>query len=221
MLKNYAIILSSGSGSRFGGDIPKQFTEIRGKTILEHSVLAFESAIGIDEIIVVVTPKYIDLANDIIKKAEFKKVSTIIKGGATRKESSYLGVSSVPDDEANVLIHDCARPFVSQKIIANCIEALKKYDAVNVAIPAIDTVLKVKDGFIEQIPKRSELMYCQTPQCFKLSLIKKAHELSKYDSDFSDDCGLILKHNLAPIFIVEGSSENIKITYQTDIKSSN
>ena len=216
MLKNYAIILASGSGSRFGEDIPKQFIKIEGKTILEYSIEAFEKNQNIDKIIVVITPKYIDLANDIIKKANFKKVSKVVKGGAIRKESSYAGILSVDEEEANVLIHDCARPFVSQKIISECIKALEKYQAVNVAIPAIDTILHVKDGFISSIPKRSELMYCQTPQCFKLSLIKHAHEISKNDNEFSDDCGMVIKYGLAPIYIVEGSSDNIKITHKSD-----
>lgn len=216
-MKNYAIILASGTGSRFGDSVPKQFVKIASKTILELAIEPFEQSNCIDKIIVVITPEYFDFAKSIIEKRDFKKIAKIVRGGAIRKESSYIGISAVEDLEANVLIHDCARALVSQKIISDCAVALEKYEAVNVAIPAVDTVLKVKDNFIVEVPKRDELMLCQTPQCFRLSLIKKAHELSKDDNNFSDDCGLILKHNLAPVYIVQGSSENFKITYKSDI----
>ena len=134
-LKNYAIILASGTGSRFGGEIPKQFLKINNKTILEISIEAFENNSQIDEIIIVITPEYRNLAEEILKKNYYKKVSKLLNGGKTRKDSSSVGVDSISEKEANVLIHDCARPFVSQRIINECVESLKKYQAINVAIP--------------------------------------------------------------------------------------
>ena len=119
--KNYAIILASGTGSRFGSEVPKQFLKINDKTILELSIEAFENNLEIDEIIVVITPEYKNLAEEILAKNAYKKVSKILKGGVTRKESSSIGVSSIEDSDSNVLIHDCARPLVSQKIITDCI----------------------------------------------------------------------------------------------------
>ena len=216
-MKNYAIILASGKGSRFGSEIPKQFIKINGKTILEHTIEAFEKSSVIDEIIVVITPEYHNLAQDILSKNNYKKISKLLNGGEERKDSSYIGVSAIEDAEANVLIHDCARPFVSQEIISNCVKTLENNDACTVAIPCVDTIYKIEDNKIKSIPKRNELMCAQTPQCFKLSLIKRAHELSKNDSDFTDDCGLVVKYNLSDIHIVQGGSENIKITYKSDI----
>ena len=216
-LKNYAIILASGTGSRFGGNIPKQFEKIKNKTILEYSIGAFDKNDLIDEVIVVVNFSYLDKTKDIIKKANFKKVSKVVEGGKLRKDSSRNGVFSISDNEANVLIHDCARPLVSQRIINDCICALDRYNAVNVAVKSTDTVIEVSDNIIKSVPNRENLRCCQTPQCFKLSIIKKAHELSMNDDNFSDDCGLILKHNLADIFVVDGDTANFKITYQNDI----
>ena len=216
-MKNYAIILASGTGNRFGGEIAKQFFVISGKTILEHSIEVFEKSENIDEIIVVITPQYRTLAEDIIKKNSYRKVKKLVNGGATRKESSNIGVLSVAEKEANVLIHDCARPFLSRKIINDCIKALDKYDAAVVAVGATDTILKTQKNTVVSIPKRDELMQAQTPQCFKLSLIKKAHELAKNDNDFTDDCSLIVKYNLSSVHIVQGDIENIKITYKSDI----
>ena len=217
-LKNYGIILASGSGSRYGADVPKQFVKIAGKTILEHTIEVFEKAEGIDDIIIVITPEYRTMAEEILLKNNFKKVSKLLNGGEIRKESSFIGISSIEDEEANVIIHDCARPFLTQKIISDCIEALKTYDAVDVAIPSADTIIKIdENNIIQNIPHRASLRRGQTPQCFKLSTIKKAHELSKNDTNFTDDCGLIVKYGLGDVFVVEGDVENIKVTYPSDI----
>lgn len=217
MLKNYGIILASGTGSRYNSDIPKQFIKIAGKTVLEHTVEIFENSDKIDEIILVITPDYRHIAENILLRNNFKKITKLLNGGATRKDSSYIAISSIEDEEANVLIHDCARPFLTEQIIDDCVKALGKYSAVDVAIPSADTIIKVKDRIIDGIPDRASLMRGQTPQCFKLSLIKKAHKMSKGDNNFTDDCGLVVKYNLADVFVVAGSGENIKITYPEDI----
>lgn len=217
-MKNIAIILASGTGSRYGNDLPKQFVKIAGKTILEHTIEIFENAKEIDEVFVVITPEYRHFAEEILVKNNYKKIKKLLNGGETRKESSFIGISAVEDGEANVIIHDCARPFLTHKIITDCIEALKIYNAVDVAIPSADTIIKVdENNVIQNIPKRSTLKRGQTPQCFKLSTIKKAHELSKNDSNFTDDCGLIVKYNLGDVYVVDGDVENIKVTYPSDI----
>ena len=216
-MKNYGIILASGTGNRYGSDIPKQFVKIAGKTILEHTIEIFENSPFIDEIFVVITPEYRHVAENILLKNKYKKITHLLNGGKTRKDSSYIGINAVEEEEANVLIHDCARPFLTQEIIANCVKALEKHDAIDVAIPATDTIIETENGLITNIPDRSRLQQGQTPQCFKLSLIKKAHELSKNDVKFTDDCGLIVKHKLADVFVVNGDIENIKVTYQSDI----
>lgn len=129
MIKTYAIILASGSGSRFGSDLPKQFVKIGDKTILEYTLDTFEKSYSIDEIILVITPQYIKKAQEIVKQNNYNKISKIIGGGKSRKESSYLGINTIDDSEANVLIHDCARPFVSQETISKCVKSLSKYKA--------------------------------------------------------------------------------------------
>lgn len=217
-MKNYGIILASGTGSRYGADVPKQFVKIAGKTILEHTIEIFEKSEYINEIFIVITPEYRDFAQEILLKNSYKKVTKLLNGGEIRKESSYIGISAVEDEEANVIIHDCARPFLTPKIIEDCIEALKKYSAVDVAIPSADTIVEVdENNIIQNIPSRAKLRRGQTPQCFKLSVIKKAHELSRNDKNFTDDCGLVVKYNLCDVYVVEGDVENIKVTYPSDI----
>lgn len=219
-MKNIAIILASGTGERFGENVPKQFYQFEGKTLLEHAIDAFEKNKNIDEIILVTNPKFRDLAENILNKNDYKKITKVLNGGKTRVESSYIGTSEAPE-EANVLIHDAVRAFVTQKIIDDNIEALKKHEAVGTAIESIDTIIQVdENNVITAIPPRKLLKRVQTPQSFRANLIKKAHELALKDENasFTDDCGLILRYNLAPIHIVDGDEINLKITQKNDLK---
>ncbi len=219
-MKNIAVILASGSGKRAGFDLPKQFQKIGDKIICELSIEAFEKNLLIDEIIFVVHPDYKENIEKIVAKNGYKKIVKIIVGGKERIDSSRLGVFAVDEQEANILLHDCVRPFVTQKIINDCIAALDKYEAVDTACAVTDTIFVSENGFIKEIPPRKMLRKSQTPQCFKLSLIKKAHILAQKEKDieFTDDCGLVLQFGLAPIFIVEGDEKNIKITYKEDLR---
>ena len=206
-MKNIALILASGTGSRFGQDIPKQFYKISGKTILQLSIEAFDNNKFIDEIIIVSNPDFMDLSEKIVNAISSKKISKIISGGKTRQESSYLGVSAINDTNINVLIHDAVRPFVSDKIITDCILALDKYKAVNTAIFSSDTIIKVdENNIIKAVPDRNTIRRCQTPQGFDINIIKKAHEYAIKDNytAATDDCTLVLKYNLADIFVIEG-----------------
>ena len=217
-MKNIALILASGSGSRCGLDYPKQFAEIEDKTILELSVDAFEHNSLIDEIIVVTNLDYISKVKVMTEK--YSKVSKVVAGGETRRESSYNGIFSIDEDEANVLIHDAARPLVTDKIIADCILGLHRYKAVCTAINSTDTIFLIdSDKNITDIPKRTYCRRAQTPQCFKLSLIKEAHSRAQGDINCSvtDDCGLILEYTDENIHIIEGDEDNIKVTYKDDI----
>ncbi|MCQ2958276.1 MAG: 2-C-methyl-D-erythritol 4-phosphate cytidylyltransferase [Candidatus Gastranaerophilales bacterium] len=219
-MKNYAVILASGSSNRFGGNIPKQFVKLGNETILEKSIRAFEINSNITDIIVVINPDYIDMTKDLLLN-KFSKLRSIITGGSTRQESSYNGVFAIRENEGNVLIHDAARPFVTQEIINNCLEKLKDEKAVGVAIKSVDTVIKIDEsGYIQEIPQRNFLRRIQTPQGFNIETIKMAHDMARQDKSLlvTDDCGMVLHFNLAKIAVINGDECNIKITNQSDIK---
>ena len=215
MKKFFGLILASGTGERTGLNIPKQFFEIKGKTLLEMSVDAFEQNELITDIIVVSHWDFMKETQDIIDKNNYKKVRKIIAGGQTRQQSSYNGVREIPD-EAKVLIHDAVRPFVTQKIITDCVNALEKYDAIGVAIPCTDTIIQIDDGIIEDIPKREMLMQIQTPQAFKVDLLLEAHKKAK-SLEATDDCSLVLSlpHEVK---LVKGDKKYHKVTTIEDIK---
>ena len=217
--KVYAVILASGKGERMNCGFPKQFIEISGKTILERSIEAFEKNGGIDEIIVVSEPACIEKITGIVKNYGFKKVTKIVPGGAVRAESSSIGVNEVAENDAKILIHDAARPFVSQRIIDDCIAALDSSNAVNTAVKATDTIIEADCGKMAAITERSRMMQVQTPQGFRAGVIKEAHLNAKKEgfAGATDDCGIVFKYGLADITIVEGDRTNIKITYPEDI----
>lgn len=217
-MKNIALLLASGSGSRCGLDYPKQFAKIADKTILEISVENFENHNLIDEIIIVTNSEYVEKVKKIINK--YKKVSNVIAGGATRKDSSFNGISAIRDEEANVLIHDAVRPLITTEIITNCIKSLESNKAVCVAISSTDTIFVIdEDDKIVSIPKRKFLRRAQTPQGFRLSLIRTAHQKANLDKNclVTDDCGLIMNYTDSKIHVVEGSEDNIKVTFIDDI----
>jgi 2-C-methyl-D-erythritol 4-phosphate cytidylyltransferase len=119
-----------------------------------------------------------------------------------------------------VLLHDAARPLVEQRIIADCVAALRLHDAAGVAVPTSDTIVITHDGVMESMPARETVQRCQTPQCFRLSVITRAHQLAAADPDFAptDDCGVVLRYLPdVGVHIVAGSEDNIKVTYPRDL----
>lgn len=219
---NIAVILAGGSGTRLGADKPKQFLEIAGKTILEHSISAFHRNERIDEIVVVCREDYVGDVRQLVSKPEYHKVKHVVPGGKERYHSSLAAIKACHDADDCLLLHDAVRPLVSQRIIDDCIDALKDYDAVDVAVPATDTIIQVDaDNRIMAIPPRSSLRNVQTPQCFRMSCIRSAFDLALQDPDFlpTDDCSVVHRYlPSTPIYVVEGEATNIKITYASDLQ---
>ena len=236
-LKNIAVILAGGIGARVGGNIPKQLLPLAdGRSVLEHAVNAFEQSPCIDEVCIVMHPDYIAYAEQMLLANAWQKVRQIIPGGKERWESSVNAIRAFtpytlhPTPITNLLLHDAARPFVSQEIIARVCEALEEHEAVTVAIPSTDTVYEMVDGRVARIPQRSTIMRAQTPQAFRLELIAEAYAkalgvdicdiqaCSACHLPATDDCGVLFNHMpKTPIHIVLGEEQNKKITFKEDI----
>ena len=219
---NIAIILAGGSGSRFGADRPKQFLEIAGKTVLEHTIEAFEQNAGIDRIAIVSRKDFVDDVQKMVDLRGYTKVEHVLCGGKERYHSTLAALEAYHDDNDVLLIHDGVRPLVSQRIINDCIDAMASNDAIVVAVPATDTILQVdEDNHIAAIPPRKMLRNAQTPQCFRRKTIRRAFDLAFADSDFqpTDDGSVVLRYlPEVPIGIVDGDPTNIKITYTDDLQ---
>lgn len=218
---NIAVILAGGSGSRFGRDLPKQFLKVAGKKVIEHTIDVFEHNDLIDEIAVVTQPEYIADVEQLVVNNHYRKVRKILVGGKERYHSSLSAINAYTEDTDNLIFHDAVRPLVNDRIINDCIEALKEYDAVDVAIPVADTIIQVDDtDCINAIPTRSLLRSGQTPQCFKRGVINKAYEIAMQDPNFvtTDDCGVVRKYlPETPVYVVKGEVFNMKITYKEDL----
>lgn len=222
MVKSIAVILAGGVGSRMGLDLPKQFYKVADRTILEHSVDAFEMNPDIDSIFIVTNPMYVEQTAELIEKNSWYKVTKLLQGGKERYDSSLAAIEACYEieDEVNLIFHDAVRPLVSQRIISECVRMLKGNSAVGVAVPSVDTILEVKEGVIASVPDRSLLWRAQTPQGFRLSTITEAYLRALQDPDFkaTDDCGVVLKYMPeTPIYVVRGEESNIKFTYREDI----
>jgi ribitol-5-phosphate 2-dehydrogenase (NADP+) / D-ribitol-5-phosphate cytidylyltransferase len=279
-MRTVAVVLAGGSGLRLGGELPKQLQLLAGRTLLEHSVAAFEQAPGVNDIIVVMPATFIETAASILGD-RYAKLRRIIPGGTDRPGSTRCAIdlltrdlpatepdrnphssttqpgpnpnppatatttepdrnphppttqpgpnpnppaTAIAEPDLNVLFHDAARPLVDQRIIADCVAGLAEHEALGVVVPTADTIVQLADGTMVSIPPRESLGRCQTPQGFRLSVIRRAYQLAEADlaaGTFSatDDCGMVLRYlPEVPVKAVAGSERNLKITYAGDLR---
>ena len=223
MARNIGIILAGGKGVRFKADIPKQFVKIAGKTVLEHTVEVFCRCDAIDEIAIVVCPEYIETVESFIIKNDWIKVKKVLAGGAERYMSSFAAIEAYRNEpDVNLIFNDAVRPLLTVSVVEKVINALDMYDAVNVAVPATDTIIEIdtETKHIKSIPKRSSLYMGQTPQGFKLSVLDKAYRIAFKDKEFTatDDCGVVKKYLPdVDIYVVDGLTYNLKLTNAEDL----
>ena len=219
-LPTVGVVLAGGVGTRIGLAVPKQLLKIAGKPIIEHTLAVFESCPEIDEVIVLMTPGFVGDVEALVDSRGFRKVTGIVEGGSTRNESTRLALAALGEDECNVLFHDAVRPLLTHRIIRECVQALRTFEAVDVAIPSADTIIVVDDDVVTDIPDRARLRRGQTPQGFRLSTIRRAYELAKQDQTFTatDDASVVLRYLPdVPIHVVEGSEHNMKVTAPVDL----
>ena len=211
-MKKFALIVAGGSGSRMKSDIPKQFIILNGKPVLMHTVETFLKAGEHFHFVMVLPQSLIPEWEAMCKRHSFGQ-HTLVEGGITRFESVKNGLAQIKE-EGIVFIHDGVRPLVSAQTIQNCYEtAMEKGNALPVIVPS-ESVRKAEEGKNYAV-NRSHYFLVQTPQTFKVSLIKKAYE-QPYDIKFTDDASVLESYGFE-IHLVEGNRENIKITYPEDI----
>ncbi len=223
-MRTVAVVLAGGSGQRFGSGLPKQLLPLTGRTLVEHSVAAFEQAPDVAAILVVMAAGHASQVAGLLAAGGYQKVMGVIEGGASRPESTRRAIEELGPEECDVLFHDAARPLVNQRIIADCVGALRTHRAVGVAVPASDTIVIVDNDVMTAMPRRDRLRRCQTPQGFRLGVIRRAYELAQADPAFTDlastdDCGVVLRYLPdITVAVVPGSERNFKITYPDDLR---
>lgn len=210
---NIAVILGAGNGTRMGIDKSKLLLDLCGKTVIERSVEAFLNLAVIDEIIVVCRECDVEEFSRLLPDEEI----SFVVGGATRQESVRNAVETI-DECDYIIIHDGARPLVSQNIILKTLDEAQISQAAATGVYVKDTIKVIdKDLNIVETPERSSLISIQTPQIFDFSVYKKALEkATEQKKDFTDDCRLVENLGLQ-VKTVIGEYENLKITTKSDV----
>jgi len=222
-MRTVAVVLAGGTGERFGTSVPKQLLPFAGRPLIEHSVAAFDEAPAVDSVLVVMAARHAGQVREALAGGGYRKLAAVIPGGPSRVESTRCAIEALGGEECDVLFHDAARPLVDQRIIADCAAALAVHRAVGVAVPSPDTIAVVSEGVMTAIPRRDSLVRLQTPQGFRLSVIRRAHELAAADPGFgdlpaTDDCGIVLRYLPdVGVHVVPGSERNLKITFPRDL----
>ncbi|MGY1692256.1 SDR family NAD(P)-dependent oxidoreductase [Geodermatophilus sp. SYSU D01105] len=222
-LRNVAVVLAGGTGTRVGLSIPKQLIKVAGKPIIEHTIGVLHASPLIDEIIVLMAPGHLDAVRAILRSGAYPKVTQVLEGADTRNATTQRALDALGSEECNVVFHDAVRPLLSQRVIADCIDALERYEAVDTAIPSADTIIQVDEATgqtIDEVLRRPLLRRGQTPQCFRLSVIRRAYERAAQDPDFeaTDDCTVVLRYTPeVPIAVVRGEDRNMKVTEPIDV----
>jgi 2-C-methyl-D-erythritol 4-phosphate cytidylyltransferase len=207
-----AILVAAGDGVRLGGTVPKAFTEVRGRTLLEHALVPFRASDGVRDIIVVAPGLYVAHAAAVLSDEV-----TTVAGGPTRQASVSFGLAALAADVDTVLVHDVARPFVPVEVLDRVLDALADgADAVIPTRPVTDTIKQVdEDGTVVATLDRSELRAVQTPQGFRRAVLEAAHAAG-VGRNFTDDAALVEAHG-GRVAVVDGADEAFKITRPWDL----
>jgi len=213
-VKNHVIIVAGGSGTRMGTATPKQFLLINGLPVLMHTIRKFARALDAVNIILVLPAAHHKTWEHLCKEFAFKLPVKVIAGGETRFHSVKNGLSLLVGHSGIVGVHDGVRPLVSEKTIQACFRSAEKEGSAIPAISLNESVRELKDSSSVAID-RSKLRIVQTPQCFHLETIQKAFELPYHDS--FTDCASVVEAAGFSVHLIEGNSENIKITGPSDM----
>lgn len=220
-MKKYAVIVAGGKGLRMGADLPKQFLPIKGMPVLMRTMQAFYRYDKGMKLILVLPASQMDYWNELCREYDFAIPYFLAKGGKTRFHSVANGLALIPDDEEDALVavHDGVRPFVSTTVIHSCYEKAVESGAVVPVVEPVETLRELsakEDGMSSMTVGRSSYRLVQTPQVFRVDLLKRAYA-QPYDTRFTDDASVVeaLGH---PVSLVPGNRENIKITTPFDMK---
>ena len=224
----FGVIVAGGVGMRLGADRPKQFLDLNGKPIIMHTLQAFLECRELDQIYMGVHPEWMEhmanLVGTYVEKEEQERVH-LVPGGAERNETIMNVIDQIEADFGTEDVHyiitqDGVRPFVSQRLIKEHVEAVAAFDAVDTAIPAVDTIIVSMDGeTISEIPERKYLYQSQTPQSFRMDLLKKLYmELTEDEKKILTDACKICTVRGVPVRMVMGDVTNMKITTAADFE---
>ena len=212
-----ALIVAAGQGKRFGGAVSKQFVEVGGRPLLWHTLAAFAGTPEIDEIVVILPAEELGVRAAEIAAWDLEKFSAAVAGGAERHDSVFNGLQALPAQTSLVAIHDGVRPLITPAIISACVRAAQEEGAAIAAVAPKDTIKQAEAGRITATLDRRRLVLVQTPQVFRLDLIRKAYEQAYARRAFSTDDAALVEALGHPVQVVDGDYRNIKVTSPEDL----
>lgn len=211
----FGILLAAGSGVRLGA--PKALLPLDGKPMLEYSLNTFQQAPGIHGIVVVCRNEELEQIKILGKSASISKLKAIVPGGKERQDSVQNGLSALPQNAEIVAVHDSARPLASVKLLESVLQTAFKKGAAVPSLPVQDTIKQVHDGRVEKTLHRQSLQTVQTPQAFRVDLLKKALMQATLNNFYGTDCASLVEQIGHPVYLVPGEPSNMKITTSSDL----
>lgn len=213
------IIPAAGSGSRFGGETPKQYLPLRGRPLIACTIDRFVAEEAVESVIVCAADPWIPFVLDLVEQSGWKNVQTIL-GGASRRDSVMNGIKAAEISGADlVAVHDAVRPFVRSATFRVLLQNAQQHGAALPAIPVVDTIHRVRDDVIVETPTRPGLFQAQTPQCFRLSLLKEALQRAIDEEYAATDEAAAVARLGTRVHVVVGDLTNVKITHASDLEA--
>jgi 2-C-methyl-D-erythritol 4-phosphate cytidylyltransferase len=211
----WAILVAAGSGERLGGDQPKAFAPLAGRPLLAESLERLERSGWIDAIVVVAPPGWEEPAILLAEELVAAKVASVATGGATRADSVRAGLAEVPAGALAVVVHDAARPLVTDAVIGRVLEPLGEVDGAVPGLSVPDTVKRVRGTDVVETLDRSGLVTVQTPQAFRADVLRAA---CAGDLTGATDCASLVERHGGRVRVVEGDPLLLKVTTRQDLE---
>lgn len=213
-----AIILAAGRGTRMGGPGSKVLLPVAGRPLILHTLDRFGRSREVHKALLVVPPEDMREYEALLRTAPATGLETDVRpGGARRQDSVRAGLEALDPDCELVVVHDGARPFAAPDLIDRCVTESRRNRSVTAAVPARNTIKSVSHGQVNETLPRSHLWEVQTPQAFPLPTLRDAYELARRDDVEATDDAMLVERMGVPVWVVEGSTSNIKVTYAEDI----
>jgi 2-C-methyl-D-erythritol 4-phosphate cytidylyltransferase len=213
-----ALVLAAGRGERLGGELPKAFVPLAGRALVVHALEALAASAAIDRVVPVVARA--DLSRWAALEPELAAVSKLgdpVLGGAERQDSMAAGLAALPADVSHVAVHDAARPLVRPEAVERVVRAALRDGAAILAAPVRDTIKRVRDGRVLETPERCECFAAQTPQVFRLEILREALAKAAQGGFSGTDDSQIVEALGVAVTVVDGDVENLKVTCTEDL----
>jgi len=216
----WAVLVAAGRGERLGEDRPKAFVRLGELPLLAEPLRRLDASSRLEGVVLVAPPEWEEPAILLAEELGASKVTACVPGGETRTASVRAGVAEVPEDAAVILVHDAARPLLSEDVIGRVLDALGEgFDGAVPALPVVDTVKRVRDGVVQETLSRDELFAVQTPQAFVAPVLRAALDRASVESaQTATDCASLVEQNGGRVRVVEGDERLLKVTTRADLE---